>query len=66
VLTDSADVRPNRPGRRVSAETAAQAAAWRWRSQGRRVAILAPLREMETCGCPYPVANAGRQDATHD
>jgi Putative zinc- or iron-chelating domain len=33
---------------------AAQAAAWRLKQQGRRVAIVAPLREVEICGCPRP------------
>ena len=39
---------------------AAQAAAWRWRSQGRRAVIVAPLQEMESCGCPCsrPVTEA--------
>ena len=35
---------------------AAQAAAWRLKWQGRRVVIVAPLREIESCGCPCPAA----------
>jgi putative DNA primase/helicase len=33
---------------------AAQAAAWKWKSQKRRAVIVAPLLEAEVCGCPHP------------
>jgi putative DNA primase/helicase len=36
---------------------AAQAAAWKWKSQKRRAVIVAPLRELESCGCPCSVAS---------